>query len=138
MVLHPVAGLLPGHMHVLLFPTTSSWRVEIGHDLSDTSETRDWGQRRNGPAAEDTSSPTLGMPVLRVWEAENVAVFKRSMAAGCAGLKSPLFFRENSQMLSATPTSGSRMFSPCSRAKWHCWWPDSYREAISMVQSDNF
>jgi NAD(P) transhydrogenase subunit beta len=39
------------------------------------------------------------MPVLRVWEAENVIVFKRSMASGYAGVQNPLFFRENSSML---------------------------------------
>jgi NAD(P) transhydrogenase subunit beta len=39
------------------------------------------------------------MPVLRVWEAADVVVFKRSMAAGYAGVQNPLFFRENSGML---------------------------------------
>ena len=39
------------------------------------------------------------MPVLRVWEAKKVIVFKRSMATGYAGVQNPLFFRENSQML---------------------------------------
>ena len=43
--------------------------------------------------------PHRGMPVLRVWEAENVIVFKRSMAAGYAGVQNPLFYRDNSQML---------------------------------------
>jgi NAD(P) transhydrogenase subunit beta len=37
--------------------------------------------------------------VLRVWEAKDVIVFKRSMAVGYAGVQNPLFFRENSQML---------------------------------------
>ncbi len=39
------------------------------------------------------------MPVLRVWEAAAVVVFKRSMATGYAGVQNPLFFRENNQML---------------------------------------
>jgi NAD(P) transhydrogenase subunit beta len=39
------------------------------------------------------------MPVLKVWEAENVVVFKRSMNTGYAGVQNPLFFRDNSRML---------------------------------------
>jgi NAD(P) transhydrogenase subunit beta len=39
------------------------------------------------------------MPVLRVWEAHDVVIFKRSMAAGYAGVPNPLFYRENSHML---------------------------------------
>ena len=53
------------------------------------------------PAAveEPGSSPIAGMPVLQVWEAEDVIVFKRSMATGYAGVQNPLFFKENTQML---------------------------------------
>ena len=36
---------------------------------------------------------------LKVWEAADVIVFKRSMAVGYAGVPNPLFYRENSQML---------------------------------------
>ncbi|MGL5852466.1 MAG: NAD(P)(+) transhydrogenase (Re/Si-specific) subunit beta, partial [Phycicoccus sp.] len=44
-------------------------------------------------------SPIAGMPVLRVWEAGEVVVFKRSMATGYAGVQNPLFFRPNTSML---------------------------------------
>ncbi|MCB1274392.1 MAG: NAD(P)(+) transhydrogenase (Re/Si-specific) subunit beta, partial [Leucobacter sp.] len=53
----------------------------------------------NPAAAEDPGSPIAGMPVLEVWNARDVIVFKRSMATGYAGVQNPLFFRENTQML---------------------------------------
>jgi NAD(P) transhydrogenase subunit beta len=39
------------------------------------------------------------MPVLRVWDAQNVVFFKRSMAAGYAGVQNQLFYRDNSRMV---------------------------------------
>jgi NAD(P) transhydrogenase subunit beta len=39
------------------------------------------------------------MPVLEVWKAGQVIVFKRSMATGYAGVQNPLFFKENTFML---------------------------------------
>ena len=52
------------------------------------------------PAAEDDpGSPIAGMPVLQVWKAKEVVVFKRSMAVGYAGVQNPLFFKENTSML---------------------------------------
>ena len=74
---------------------------EINDDLADTDVVLVIGANDtvNPAAAEDPASPIAGMPVLRVWEAANVVVFKRSMAAGYAGVQNPLFFRENTQML---------------------------------------
>ena len=74
---------------------------EINDDLAHTDVVLVIGANDtvNPSAAEDPTSPIAGMPVLRVWEAHNVIVFKRSMAAGYAGVQNPLFFRENTQML---------------------------------------
>ncbi|MGV9346152.1 Re/Si-specific NAD(P)(+) transhydrogenase subunit beta [Streptomyces spiralis] len=103
---HPVAGRLPGHMNVLLAEAKVPYDIvlemdEINDDFADTSVVLVIGANDtvNPAATEDPSSPIAGMPVLRVWEAEHVIVFKRSMASGYAGVQNPLFFRENSSML---------------------------------------
>ena len=53
----------------------------------------------NPAAQDDPGSPIAGMPVLEVWKAQNVIVFKRSMNTGYAGVQNPLFFKENTHML---------------------------------------
>lgn len=103
---HPVAGRLPGHMNVLLAEARVPYDIvlemdEINDDFADTSVVLVIGANDtvNPAAMDDPASPIAGMPVLRVWEAEHVVVFKRSMASGYAGVQNPLFFRENSSML---------------------------------------
>jgi NAD(P) transhydrogenase subunit beta len=104
--IHPVAGRLPGHMNVLLAEARVPYDIvlemdEINDDLADTDVVLVIGANDtvNPAAAEDPGSPIAGMPVIRVWEAKEVVVFKRSMASGYAGVQNPLFFRDNASML---------------------------------------
>ncbi len=104
--IHPVAGRLPGHMNVLLAEAKVPYDIvlemdEINADLATTDVVIVIGSNDivNPAAEDDPNSPIAGMPVLRVWQAGQVFVFKRGQGTGYSGIENPLFYKDNTRMM---------------------------------------
>ena len=52
----------------------------------------------NPEAIENPASPIAGMPILNTHESGTVLMIKRSLSPGYAGIKNPLFERDNCYM----------------------------------------
>merc|ERR1712055_1158246 len=104
--IHPVAGRMPGQLNVLLAEAGVPYDVvlemdEINDDFTDTDLVLVIGANDtvNSAAEDDPNSIIAGMPVLRVWKADQTVVMKRSLGVGYAAVDNPIFFNENNAML---------------------------------------
>lgn len=102
---HSVANRLPGHMSVPLVEVKVSYDIVLEMDEVNGSFNKvdiipiiDANDAVN-PAIQELGSSIADMPILHVWEANRVIVFKRSTATGYAEVNNPLFFWKNSPML---------------------------------------
>lgn len=104
--IHPVAGRMPGQLNVLLAEAGVPYDVvmemdELNDDFPQTDLALVIGANDtvNSAAEDDPNCIIAGMPVLRVWQAEQSVVMKRSLGVGYAAVDNPIFFNENNAML---------------------------------------
>jgi len=104
--IHPAAGLIPGHMNILLDEAKvetarlCEWEA-ANRELADADVALVVGANDivNPAASDDPTSAVFGMPFIDVGRARTVFVIKRSLRPGAAGVKNPLFERANTNMV---------------------------------------
>ena len=104
--IHPVAGRMPGHMNVLLAEASVPYEQlkemeEINPEFSSTDVVLVVGANDvvNPAARTDKSAPIYGMPILDVYQAQQVVFLKRSMRPGFAGIENELLYDPKTTML---------------------------------------
>ena len=97
---------MPGHMNVLLAEADVSYdqlyemdQINSEFEQTDVALVIGANDVTNPAARNQPASPIYGMPILNVDKARSVIVVKRSLSPGFAGIKNPLFEKENSMML---------------------------------------
>ncbi len=96
--IHPVAGRMPGHMHVLLAEVGVDYdrlcdMAAINDSFADTDMVVVVGACDvvNPAATTAEGTPIYGMPILRAAEARHVVVFNLDEKPGYSGVDNPLY-----------------------------------------------
>ena len=104
--IHPVAGRMPGHMHVLLAEADVDYGLiaelkDINPDFARTDVALIVGACDvvNPAALHTTGSPISGMPILRADEARNVIVCNLDDRPGYSGVENRLYHAPQTIML---------------------------------------
>ena len=104
--IHPVAGRMPGHMHVLLAEADADPDLLIEIDeanqvFRNTDLVIVVGACDvvNPAAITSTGTPISGMPILRADEAHNVVVCNLDRRPGYSGVENPLYSKVNTILL---------------------------------------
>jgi NAD(P) transhydrogenase len=106
--IHPVAGRMPGQLNVLL--AEAGVPYDQVKEMEEVNDPSDWADvdlslvvgandTVNSLAEDDPGSPIAGMPVIRVWQAKQCVVIKRSLGVGYAALDNPVFYKDQTDML---------------------------------------
>lgn len=101
--IHPVAGRMPGQLNVLLAEASVPYDFvfemeEVNDDFPDVDVVLVIGASDtvSSAAEDDPSCSIYGMPVLRVWQAKQVFVLKRTIGnTGYTGMENPILYKEN-------------------------------------------
>jgi len=104
--IHPVAGRMPGHMHVLLAEADVDYDClcelkDVDHEFTQTDLALIVGACDvvNPAAIERSDTPISGMPILKAHEARHVVVCNLDEKPGYSGVENPLYRNPNTTLL---------------------------------------
>jgi NAD/NADP transhydrogenase beta subunit len=104
--IHPVAGRMPGHMHVLLAEAEVDYEnllemEEVNPQFGDTDVAMVFGACDvvNPAAIQQEGTPISGMPILTAHEAKKVIICNFDRKPGYSGVENPLYDNGNAIMM---------------------------------------
>lgn len=104
--IHPVAGRMPGHMHVLLAEADVDYDClcelkDVDNEFTQTDLALIVGACNvvNPAAIERSDTPISGMPILKAHEAHHVVVCNLDEKPGYSGVENPLYRNPKTTLL---------------------------------------